>query len=352
MAVSFVDSTTNGAGSGTAVQVTKPTGLQVDDVVIVVVHANGPQNTSDNNGAQAFTSILANREYNGPSAQYDIFYRVIDGNEGATFDFTLDGSNRWSVIASAYRGVDTSDIFDVAPTASTENLRPNGDGDISLTNDITTTVDGAMIIAVAFNDSSTVTFTATPGDSFNSRENNSGEQLIALADKLKASAGLQSAVSWTQSAENGVWANNIFALNPEAAVAAPSVTTNDATNVGLTSATLNGNVTDDNGDEVTERGFYYSTSPSVDTGDTKVTTAGTTGVYDYDLSGLSENTTYYFKAFATNGEGTTLGSEKNFTTKSSLTAYRVMQIQGYLESGQFYQDIYLRKITENEDDSP
>lgn len=211
MAVSFVSSATNGATTGTAVSVSKPAGVQVGDVVIVVVHSNGPRDISDNNGSAPFTSILSNREYNGPSAQVDLFYRVIDGTEGSTLDFTLASSDRWSIIASAYRGVDTTTIWDVQPTSTTENT---GTGSTNTTDSITTLTDGAMIVAFAVNDSSSLTFTATPGDSFNSRENNSGEQLLALADKVKTTTGSQSAVSWTQSGSNGTWLNNIFALKP------------------------------------------------------------------------------------------------------------------------------------------
>jgi hypothetical protein len=106
-----------------------------------------------------------------------------------------------------------------------------------------------------------------------------------------------------------------------ASATTPTVTTQAASSITDTTATLNGNVTDDGGATITERGFYYSTSPTVTTGDTKVTTAGTTGAYTNALTGLTASTTYYYRAFATNSEGTTLdSSDTSFTTSAASTA--------------------------------
>lgn len=211
MAITYVDSTTNGATTGTAVSVDKPTGVGIDDLVLCILHINGPKTSVDNNGANPFSEILVDRSYNGPSAQVDVYYRRLTGAEGSTFDFTLSASDRWCIVAIAFRGVDLGTIWDVAPTSTTENT---GTGSTNTTDSLTTTVDNAMIVSFAVNDSSSVTFTATPGDSFTTPENNSGEQLLSVAYKLFGAAGTQSAVSWTQSASNGTWLNNIFSLKP------------------------------------------------------------------------------------------------------------------------------------------
>ena len=72
------------------------------------------------------------------------------------------------------------------------------------------------------------------------------------------------------------------------------------------------------GADVTERGVYYSTSNGFSDGTgTKVSTTGTwssTGTYTQDITGLTANTTYYVKAFATNSAGTGYGSQVSFTT--------------------------------------
>ncbi len=98
----------------------------------------------------------------------------------------------------------------------------------------------------------------------------------------------------------------------------PSVSTRSATGIDDDTATLNGRITsfgDD--DEITEYGFYWGTtsSPSkklkvgddednIDEGDD----------FDYDLGSLKSGTTYYFKAYAKNSDGTAYGSVKSFKT--------------------------------------
>ncbi len=91
----------------------------------------------------------------------------------------------------------------------------------------------------------------------------------------------------------------------------PTVVTNLATDIDVSSATLNGDVTDDGGNTITERGFYFgeNLNPS-----TKYTVSGTTGSYSLPLIGLDNGKTYYFKAFATNIVGESNGSVLSFTT--------------------------------------
>jgi hypothetical protein len=79
---------------------------------------------------------------------------------------------------------------------------------------------------------------------------------------------------------------------------------------------LNGNVTADGGASLTERGFYTKTSSGVTTSDTKQLASGTTtGAYTLAVTGLSVNTRYYFKSYASNSAGTSLSStEQDFWT--------------------------------------
>lgn len=220
-ATSYVDSTTNEAASGTALTVTKPTGTTAGDIVIVFISINGGAgdgmtSLTDNNGSTPFTDAGAGlRHYNSDSGTYQIFYRVAGASEPASYAFTSNLNTRWSIYASTYRGGDTSTPFDVAPTTTSENI---GTVTTVATDAITTLTDNAMIIAVAADDSGSVTFSATPSG-FNSRENNPGNQLGALADLLRVSAGTQASVSWTASGANG-WATQIFSLKADAGAAA------------------------------------------------------------------------------------------------------------------------------------
>ena len=92
----------------------------------------------------------------------------------------------------------------------------------------------------------------------------------------------------------------------------PGVETLDATDVTTVSATLNGVVTSDGGLAITSRGFYYGTSD--DNLSQNVTATGTGNEFSYALSGLTQGTTYYFRAFATSAAGTSLGETLSFAT--------------------------------------
>ncbi|MFF2480932.1 S-layer homology domain-containing protein [Paenibacillus sp. NPDC058071] len=98
---------------------------------------------------------------------------------------------------------------------------------------------------------------------------------------------------------------------------AATVSTDPVTNVTSTSADVGGDVTDDGGAAVTERGIVYSTSSNPTVADTKVIVAGKTGKYTSNLTGLTTETTYHVRAFATNSVGTSYGNNISFTTLAS-----------------------------------
>jgi len=88
-----------------------------------------------------------------------------------------------------------------------------------------------------------------------------------------------------------------------------NVVTGDATNITKNSATLNGTVTYSDND-VTAKGFEWKVT---DNGTyTQVTVTGNT--LTYNLTGLTPNTSYTYKAFATTADSTVYGEEKVFTT--------------------------------------
>jgi hypothetical protein len=92
----------------------------------------------------------------------------------------------------------------------------------------------------------------------------------------------------------------------------PTVATNDATAIAQTSATLNAAITNPDNVTITAKGFEWKAT----TGGTytQVTGTGTGNNFSYNLTGLTPNTSYTFKAFITYNGTTTYGSEKTFTT--------------------------------------
>ncbi|MDB5226082.1 MAG: hypothetical protein JWN78_275 [Bacteroidota bacterium] len=100
----------------------------------------------------------------------------------------------------------------------------------------------------------------------------------------------------------------------------PVVTTTAITNVTNTSAQSGGNVTTDSGSAVIARGVCWSTSHNPTIADSKTTNGTGTGTFTSVLSGLTPNTTYYVRAYATNGAGTAYGSEFSLTTLNVTSA--------------------------------
>ena len=97
----------------------------------------------------------------------------------------------------------------------------------------------------------------------------------------------------------------------------PQVLTLEALNITETTVDLSGEVTADNGFRVIERGFVYSTSENPDIENAvKFESGRGLGSYSATVRGLKSNTTYHFKAYATNSQGTSYGEGLTFTTKA------------------------------------
>jgi len=101
---------------------------------------------------------------------------------------------------------------------------------------------------------------------------------------------------------------------------APTVTTGDVTNITTTAATCSGDVTSDGGASVTARGVCWSTSENPTTSNSKTTDGTGTGAFTSSLTGLTPNTTYYVRAYATNSVETSYGEQRTFTTEQEKVA--------------------------------
>lgn len=96
----------------------------------------------------------------------------------------------------------------------------------------------------------------------------------------------------------------------------PIITTTTVSNITQTTATSGGNITSDGGAAVTSRGVCWSTSQNPTIANSKTTDGSGTGSFTSNLTGLTANTTYYVRAFATNSKGTAYGEQVSFTTSS------------------------------------
>ena len=97
----------------------------------------------------------------------------------------------------------------------------------------------------------------------------------------------------------------------------PTVITVEVSNITSTSATCGGNVTSNGGLTVTARGICWSRTNQNPTISDSHTTDGTgTGEFISNITGLTQNATYYVRAYATNSQGTGYGDSKSFKAAS------------------------------------
>ena len=95
----------------------------------------------------------------------------------------------------------------------------------------------------------------------------------------------------------------------------PVLTTASVTDIGSTWAIGGGNVTDDGGFTDTQRGVCWSTGHNPTISNNHASNGLGMGSYEVAMIGLTANTTYYVRAFATNSHTTAYGSEVSFTTE-------------------------------------
>ncbi len=105
-----------------------------------------------------------------------------------------------------------------------------------------------------------------------------------------------------------------FTTNDVTAVAElPTVITSPVTNIIQNSATCGGMVTADGGAPVTERGVCWSTNANPSVIGTHSSDGSGLGEFTSNIAGLTVNTTYYVRAYATNSAGTAYGETVSFT---------------------------------------
>jgi len=94
----------------------------------------------------------------------------------------------------------------------------------------------------------------------------------------------------------------------------PVLTTTEVSAIAQTTATSGGNITSDAGSSVTVRGVCWSTKVSPTVADSKTTDGGGIGSFTSSITGLTEGTTYYVRAYATTSTGTGYGGAYQITT--------------------------------------
>lgn len=178
------------------------------------------------------------------------------------------------------------------------------------------------------NTDSTATVDVTPGDG--TRNDNDGacswsatsdSAWVTITGGGSGTGSNPGTVTYSVAANAGaqrvahvtVWDQVLTVTQAAGPPSAPTVTTNAASGIASSVATLNGSVNPNGSSSATA--FEYGTTASYGSVVSAQTLGGSTSQSaTAGISGLSCNTLYYFRAKATNAGGTTYGSQQTFTT--------------------------------------
>ena len=100
----------------------------------------------------------------------------------------------------------------------------------------------------------------------------------------------------------------------------PTLTTATVSSITQNTAICGGTIISDGAALITTRGICYSTSPTPTIVDGKTSDGSGPGVFTSTLTGLTGNTTYYVRAYATNSAGTSYGNQVSFITSPIMPA--------------------------------
>ena len=115
---------------------------------------------------------------------------------------------------------------------------------------------------------------------------------------------------------HGVAYSNEVTVVLQSEMTVPTVVTSEVVSILETMATGGGNITSDGGAAVTERGLCWSTSPNPTVNGMHLISGSGVGMFSCQMTGLSQNVTYYVRAYAVNALGTAYGNEVSFIIPS------------------------------------
>lgn len=323
-----VRSTSNSGGlTALSTTIPKPAGLSVGDFMIALIE--GGSSALSINTASGWTLATSNPFTRGASC---IQYKIATASDllatGFTFTSTasnigggiicLDGSVSTftldAAITSSYTGVAVSTIN------FTQTLSPSSPNDVlvMITSGRVNNVGGSTMSGYTSSDG-----TLTWAEVFDqTADAGTVDPVGAGAYALQSAQAIITSYGSTASSTFAEW-NGILAFFKEAT---PLCTASTITNVGLKSATATSSITSDQGSVVTARGFVYDTNINPTISNSKTTEVGTIGSFSSIITGLTANTTYYIRSYATNSFGTSYGTQTSFTTSNVISTELVKDI--------------------------
>lgn len=114
----------------------------------------------------------------------------------------------------------------------------------------------------------------------------------------------------------------------------PVVLTNETVvSISDSSIQLSGNITDEQGSAVIDKGFCWDTNTLPTIENNCISNGPGSGAYVSNITGLAAETTYYARAYATNVVGTSYGVEKTFTSNGSQSTSSVSSNSNFSSPG-------------------
>lgn len=112
----------------------------------------------------------------------------------------------------------------------------------------------------------------------------------------------------------------------------PALTTEEAGEITINTATISGKVTSDGGAEVTARGICWGTLTGPTLQDDFKPSGTGAGEFTCRIDGLNPNTEYYARAYAENSVGVAYGNEVTFLTGTAAPTVTTSSITGITNS--------------------
>jgi uncharacterized protein (TIGR02145 family) len=115
----------------------------------------------------------------------------------------------------------------------------------------------------------------------------------------------------------------------------PDVETSSVNSIIPFSAMAGGNVLSTGGSNVTQRGVCWGVNPLPTISDNVTMDGNGLGIFESNLAGTSESTTYYLRAYAINSAGIGYGNQLSFTTTSGWGTITAINCNNATNSGTF-----------------
>ncbi|HKO73924.1 MAG TPA: hypothetical protein VJU01_01285, partial [Gaiellaceae bacterium] len=287
-AVTHRNTQTGSATGATSVSVTKPTGVQANDLLVAHVMVTG--NVTASIAGSGWTAVQSGSAAN--AATQASFYKIAGGSEPASYSFTWTGSQAAAATVTAYYGVKSSGALDVSSTvASTNNTTT------VTANGVTTTANDDIVLAF-FGSASNSSYTPPGGWNERGDVNTTGIS-GSTADEIKVTAGGTGNVSATSTVSARVYGHQAaFKVDN----VNPSVTMTDPGSPVTGTITLQTSAASDTDSYVAS--VQFQRSPAGAGTWTNVGSADTTSPYSvsFDTTTVTDGL-YDFQAIATDGAG-------------------------------------------------